>query len=76
MGGCHTARGAARLGRGLYISEQIVSLHGGRIAAESPPDGGTRVVVTLPAEAGLTERAGPNGVAEPAPGVPLALEPT
>ena len=42
--------GRARgLGLGLYISQQIVALHGGHIAVEGPPDGGTRVVVTLPA---------------------------
>ena len=38
------------LGLGLYISRQIVSLHGGEIGAEFPPDGGTRFVVRLPAE--------------------------
>jgi signal transduction histidine kinase len=39
---------AAGIGLGLYISRQIVELHGGQIAAEFPPDGGTRFVVTLP----------------------------
>jgi signal transduction histidine kinase len=44
------------MGLGLYITRQIVTLHGGSIAVESPPDGpsgrpgqGTRFVVTLPA---------------------------
>ena len=37
------------LGLGLYISQQIVALHGGRIGVEAPSDGGTRFVVTLPA---------------------------
>lgn len=37
------------LGLGLYISRQIVELHGGSIAAEFPPDGGTRFVISLPA---------------------------
>jgi signal transduction histidine kinase len=37
------------LGLGLYVSRQIVDLHGGTIAAEFPADGGTRIVVTLPA---------------------------
>jgi signal transduction histidine kinase len=36
------------LGLGLYISSQIVELHGGRIAAEFPEDGGSRFVVRLP----------------------------
>jgi signal transduction histidine kinase len=35
------------LGLGLYVSRQIVELHGGEIRAEFPADGGTRVVVTL-----------------------------
>lgn len=36
------------MGLGLYISREIVALHGGRIAAEFPTDDGTRMVVTLP----------------------------
>jgi signal transduction histidine kinase len=36
------------MGLGLYISRQIVELHGGQIEAEFPPDGGTRFVVRLP----------------------------
>jgi len=39
------------LGLGLYISRQIVTQHGGDIAVEFPPDGGTRFVVTLPVAA-------------------------
>jgi signal transduction histidine kinase len=39
----------AGLGLGLYVSRQIVELHGGRIEAEFPSDGGTRMVVWLPA---------------------------
>jgi signal transduction histidine kinase len=35
-------------GLGLYISHQIVALHGGEIRAEFPPDGGTRFIVRLP----------------------------
>lgn len=38
----------AGMGLGLYISRQIVELHGGRISAEFPDDGGTRFVVALP----------------------------
>jgi signal transduction histidine kinase len=40
----------AGMGLGLYISRQIVELHGGTIDAEFPDDGGTKVVVTLPRE--------------------------
>jgi signal transduction histidine kinase len=36
------------LGLGLYVSRQIVELHGGQIRADFPTDGGTRVVVNLP----------------------------
>jgi signal transduction histidine kinase len=36
------------MGLGLYISRQIVEQHGGRIEAEFPRDGGTRLVVMLP----------------------------
>jgi signal transduction histidine kinase len=36
------------LGLGLYVSRQIVELHGGQIRADFPADGGTRFVVTLP----------------------------
>jgi PAS domain S-box-containing protein len=44
----------AGMGLGLYISRQIVELHGGSIDAEFPDDGGTRFVVRLPlAEAGV-----------------------
>ena len=37
----------AGLGLGLYVSRQIVELHGGRIEAEFPDDGGSRIVVWL-----------------------------
>lgn len=36
------------MGLGLYVSKQLVELHGGTIAIESPEDGGTCVVVRLP----------------------------
>ncbi len=36
------------LGLGLYISRQIVELHGGRIWAEFPADGGSRFLISLP----------------------------
>jgi signal transduction histidine kinase len=42
----HPLRGG--MGLGLYISRQIVELHGGTIAAEFPDSGGTRMRVSLP----------------------------
>ena len=36
------------LGLGLYVSREIVELHGGEITAEFPSDGGSRFVVGLP----------------------------
>ncbi|MCC7023461.1 MAG: MEDS domain-containing protein [Thermomicrobiales bacterium] len=36
------------LGLGLYISREIVDLHGGQIHAEFPDDGGSRFVVSFP----------------------------
>jgi signal transduction histidine kinase len=44
------AGGQPGMGLGLFISRQIVELHGGRIVVEAPPDadGGTQFVVTLP----------------------------
>jgi signal transduction histidine kinase len=39
---------ASGLGLGLYVSREIVKLHSGEISVESPPDGGTSFVVTLP----------------------------
>jgi PAS domain S-box-containing protein len=44
----HAAEYGSGMGLGLYISRQIVELHGGTIVAEFPSEGGTRVVVTLP----------------------------
>ena len=37
------------LGLGLFISRQIVDLHGGSLEADFPIDGGTRFIVSLPA---------------------------
>jgi signal transduction histidine kinase len=39
------------LGLGLYICQQIIDLHGGTLAAEFPPDGGTEFVVMMPLHA-------------------------
>jgi signal transduction histidine kinase len=44
----HAEEHRSGLGVGLYVSRGIVQLHGGRIWAEFPPDGGTRFVVSLP----------------------------
>ena len=38
----------AGLGLGLYISRQVVELHGGQIEAASPPEGGARLTIVLP----------------------------
>jgi len=40
------------MGLGLYISREIVELHGGQIRAEFPEAGGTRFIVTLPLDGG------------------------
>lgn len=47
----HTRSYRSGLGLGLYIGRRIVELHGGQIEAEFPDDGGTCIVVTLPAGA-------------------------
>ncbi len=39
---------ASGMGLGLYISQRIVQLHGGSMAVEAPPGGGSRFVVRLP----------------------------
>jgi signal transduction histidine kinase len=36
------------MGLGLTLSREIVERHGGTLAAEFPPDGGTRMIVTIP----------------------------
>ncbi len=45
----HKGKHFGGLGLGLYISRQILELHGGQISAEFPVDGGTRFVLSLPA---------------------------
>jgi signal transduction histidine kinase len=44
----HVETNRSGLGIGLYVSREIVRLHGGQIAAEFPSDGGTRIVIDLP----------------------------
>ena len=44
----HGDEQASGMGLGLYISREIVEIHGGQIGAEFPPDGGSRFVVRLP----------------------------
>jgi signal transduction histidine kinase len=39
---------AAGMGLGLYISREIVELHGGSIRAEFPDDGGARFAIVVP----------------------------
>ena len=45
----HDESYASGMGLGLFISDQIVKQHGGSLVAEFPPDGGTRMIVRLPA---------------------------
>ena len=44
----HSAEHVSGMGLGLYVSQEIVSLHGGQLAAEERAGGGTRFVITLP----------------------------
>ena len=53
----HTEGHLSGLGLGLFISRHIVQQHGGRIWATHPEDGGTRFVMTLPADGERTQRA-------------------
>jgi signal transduction histidine kinase len=55
------SREVGGMGLGLYISRQIVESHGGAITLESPPDGGTRFVVTLPSTPATEGRDVPDG---------------
>ncbi|CAN5740730.1 hypothetical protein BH24CHL4_BH24CHL4_24250 [soil metagenome] len=48
--------GKSGMGLGLYISREIVELHGGDINAEFPEDGGTRIIVRLPASGSIANR--------------------
>jgi excisionase family DNA binding protein len=44
----HDDAGRKGMGLGLYVSREIIDLHGGQLRAEFPDDGGTRFVVRLP----------------------------
>jgi signal transduction histidine kinase len=59
--------GVAGLGLGLYISQQIVAMHGGHIVAEFPTGGGTRVSVTLPTHEPPLDSVTPVGAGQAAP---------
>jgi len=50
----HTGSHASGLGLGLYISKQLIDLHGGQLELESPAEGGARFLVTLPRDATLS----------------------
>jgi PAS domain S-box-containing protein len=55
----HAERHYGGLGLGLYISRQLVDLHGGTLSHEAPADGGARFVVRLPvAEESVAHAAG------------------
>lgn len=45
----HSASRQSGMGLGLYISQQIAELHGGRITVEFPPEGGSIFHLHLPA---------------------------
>ena len=60
----HAADHASGMGLGLYISRQIVELHGGKLRAEFPAEGGTRFVVTVPS--GMPAAAAGEAVTRPA----------
>lgn len=61
----HADSYASGMGLGLHISHEIVELHGGRLTAEFPDEGGTRFVVWIPD--GEPGPRGPSGGEDPAP---------
>jgi signal transduction histidine kinase/DNA-binding response OmpR family regulator len=52
----HQQQHLSGMGIGLYISRQIVELHGGHMFVEFPPTGGTRFVVRLAAAATINNQ--------------------
>jgi PAS domain S-box-containing protein len=48
----HSNNYMSGMGLGLYLTRQIIELHGGTITAEFPEEGGTRFVINLPVNPG------------------------
>lgn len=67
-----STRSVGGTGLGLSIVRDLAELHGGTVAIDSAPEGGTLVIVDLPrfAATGTTHRTGP---ARPATSPPAAL---
>ena len=51
-------QGASSSDRGLALIRHIVEQHGGTLSVEFPPDGGVRVVLTLPTQRGRVPTSG------------------
>jgi len=54
--GTHPEARRSGAGLGLSLVKSFVELHGGRVAIESEPDVGTRIICTLPARAAPVAR--------------------
>ena len=59
------------LGLGLSIAKQFIEMHGGQIAAESVPGGGTRMLIRLPRGSAVSEG---EMAASPSPAVEACQE--